>query len=73
MKEASNRGEKVLVFSQSLATIAFLQDFMAAARKWRLGHEIYRIDGSMNSRVRRQLVTRFNNERNEASFFPPDL
>jgi len=64
IQEAGNRGEKVLVFSQSLGTITFLQNFMESVFKWRSGHELFRIDGSMNSKTRRHLVSRFNNERN---------
>lgn len=68
---SSERGDKALVFSQSLGTLDLIESFLAKlprhAKKdkcWRQGKEWYRLDGSTSGAQRQKLVEQFNDPLN---------
>ncbi|KAH7426145.1 hypothetical protein KP509_11G086900 [Ceratopteris richardii] len=68
---SSARGDKALVFSQSIPTLNLIENFLARiprpkgkAGGWRKDKEWYRLDGQTSARERQKLVKRFNNPSN---------
>ncbi|KAI5079836.1 hypothetical protein GOP47_0005315 [Adiantum capillus-veneris] len=68
---SSARGEKTLVFSQSIPTLNLIENFLekiphpkGKAGWWRKDKEWYRLDGHTKARDRQNLVKRFNNPSN---------
>eukprot|EP01018_Ginkgo_biloba_P006063 Gb_33142 [translate_table: standard] len=68
---SSERGDKALVFSQSLSTLDLIEAFLAKLPRhgkkdqyWRQGKEWYRLDGHTSGAQRQKLVERFNDPSN---------
>ncbi|XP_057868490.1 protein CHROMATIN REMODELING 20 isoform X1 [Cryptomeria japonica] len=68
---SSERGDKALVFSQSLGTLDLIESFLAKLPRhgkkdkcWRQGKEWYRLDGSTTGAQRQKLVEQFNDPLN---------
>jgi SNF2 family DNA or RNA helicase len=53
-------GEKVVVFSQSLSSIEFIERVLKKEFSWRKGRDYDRIDGTVSSVERKKLADRFN-------------
>ncbi|XP_061640395.1 helicase ARIP4 isoform X1 [Phyllopteryx taeniolatus] len=78
--ESVRRGDKILVFSQSLSTLTVIEDFLskrtipspdAAAESqnpnWVRNLSYYRLDGSTSSSERERLINQFNDPENTKS------
>jgi len=68
---SSERGDKALVFSQSLSTLDLIESFLTKLTRrgkkdeyWRQGKEWYRLDGHTSDAQRQKLVEKFNNPLN---------
>ncbi|KAM9799888.1 helicase ARIP4 [Syngnathus typhle] len=78
--ESVRRGDKILVFSQSLSTLTVIEDFLSkrpipsqdAAESqnpnWVRNVNYYRLDGSTSSSERERLINLFNDPENTKSF-----
>ena len=58
----AGRGEKALVFSQSLCTLDFLEEKLLPELGWRRGAHYARIDGATAFAQRQSICNRFNRE-----------
>ncbi|CAA7399185.1 unnamed protein product [Spirodela intermedia] len=58
---ADAAGEKVLVFSQYILPLRFLERLFARIKGWRSGKEIFAISGDTNTERREWAMERFNN------------
>ncbi|XP_065830063.1 helicase ARIP4-like isoform X2 [Oscarella lobularis] len=69
--ESVARGDRLLVFSQSLATLDLIEDHLSrrvvpsSGSTWTKNEHYYRLDGSTVSLDREQLVTSFNSPANK--------
>ncbi|XP_051777134.1 helicase ARIP4 isoform X2 [Erpetoichthys calabaricus] len=80
IEESVKKGEKVLVFSQSLSTLSVIEDFLAKrpvpstnfidgpGRNWARNISYYRLDGSTSSSERERMINQFNDPRNETAW-----
>ncbi|XP_051933273.1 helicase ARIP4 [Hippocampus zosterae] len=78
--ESVRRGDKILVFSQSLSTLTVIEDFLSKRPipsqdttesqnpNWVRNHNYYRLDGSTSSSERERLINQFNDPENTKSF-----
>ncbi|XP_014365796.2 uncharacterized protein LOC106716733 [Papilio machaon] len=57
-------GDKLLIFSTSLFTMDALEYFLKKIKNWSLGHEYYRLDGSVPAEVRQNWCREFNSPNN---------
>ncbi|KAA8546009.1 hypothetical protein F0562_020540 [Nyssa sinensis] len=64
-----SKGEKLLVFSQYLLPLKFLERLAVKYKSWRLGKEIFVITGDSNSELREQSMEQFNNSPDARVFF----
>ncbi len=64
LKQAEQRKEKVIVFSQSLLTLNLIESFLNEGENWTPGLDYYRLDGSTNTDVRQANMVEFNDENN---------
>ncbi|KAL2490682.1 SNF2 domain-containing protein/helicase domain-containing protein [Abeliophyllum distichum] len=62
-------GEKLLVFSQYLLPLKFLERFSAKVKGYSLGKEMFMITGDSNSEMRETSMERFNNSSDARVFF----
>uniref|UniRef100_A0A8C7SSZ6 Helicase ARIP4 n=1 Tax=Oncorhynchus mykiss TaxID=8022 RepID=A0A8C7SSZ6_ONCMY len=74
--ESVRKGDKILVFSQSLSTLSVIEEFLAkrpilagSAREgynqnWVRNHNYYRLDGSTSASERERLINQFNDPSN---------
>ncbi|KAL2490683.1 SNF2 domain-containing protein/helicase domain-containing protein [Abeliophyllum distichum] len=62
-------GEKLLVFSQYLLPLKFLERFSAKVKGYSLGKEMFMITGDSNSEARETSMERFNNSSDARVFF----
>ncbi|XP_022896027.1 protein CHROMATIN REMODELING 35-like isoform X2 [Olea europaea var. sylvestris] len=62
-------GEKLLVFSQYLLPLKFLQRLSVKVKGYRLGKEMFMITGDSNSETRETSMERFNNSSDARVFF----
>ncbi|KAK4803347.1 hypothetical protein SAY86_001550 [Trapa natans] len=62
-------GEKLLVFSQYLTPLKFLERLVLKERGWCLGKEVFVISGETNSELREWSMERFNNSPAARVFF----
>lgn len=62
-------GEKLLVFSQYLTPLKFLERLVVKERGWCLGKEIFVISGETNAELREWSMERFNNSSDARVFF----
>jgi len=54
------RGDKTVIFSQSLTTLDLLEKFMGAYFKFHKGKDYFRIDGSISAESRQKDINEFN-------------
>nr|XP_021208477.2 uncharacterized protein LOC101739897 isoform X1 [Bombyx mori] len=64
LEECTALGDKVLIFSTSLFTLDALEYFLRKIKNWSLGHDYYRLDGSVPPEVRQKWCREFNAENN---------
>lgn len=62
-------GEKLLVFSQYLVPLKFLERLAAVAKGWKLGKEAFVLTGESSTEQRELAVDRFNNSPDAKIFF----
>ncbi|XP_024016508.1 protein CHROMATIN REMODELING 35 isoform X2 [Eutrema salsugineum] len=62
-------GEKLLVFSQYLVPLKFLERLVAKAKGWKLGKETFVLTGESSSEQRELSMERFNNSPDAKIFF----
>ncbi|KAK4742292.1 hypothetical protein SAY87_000293 [Trapa incisa] len=62
-------GEKLLVFSQYLTPLKFLERLVVKERGWCLGKEVFVISGETNAELREWSMERFNNSLDARVFF----
>ncbi|XP_043078487.1 helicase ARIP4 isoform X1 [Puntigrus tetrazona] len=72
--ESVKRGDKILVFSQSLSTLTVMEDFLsrrplpiqteAGTHNWVRNINYYRLDGSTSASERERLINQFNDPGN---------
>ncbi|MCL7032376.1 hypothetical protein MKW94_021033 [Papaver nudicaule] len=62
-------GEKLLVFSQYLLPLKFLERLVVKTRGWSLGKEIFVISGDSSQEQREISMERFNNSKDAKIFF----
>lgn len=62
-------GEKLLVFSQYLLPLKFLERLTVKIKGWSLGREIFAISGDSNAEDREWSMDRFNNSADARVFF----
>ncbi|XP_013137247.1 PREDICTED: uncharacterized protein LOC106102354 [Papilio polytes] len=60
-------GDKVLIFSTSLNTMDTLEYFLKKIKKWSLGCEYFRLDGSVPAEVRQNWCREFNSPNNNTT------
>nr|XP_046199356.1 helicase ARIP4-like isoform X3 [Oncorhynchus gorbuscha] len=77
--ESVRKGDKILVFSQSLSTLSVIEEFLAkrpipagSAREghnqnWLRNHNYYRLDGSTSASERERLINQFNDPSNTST------
>ncbi|XP_028969754.2 helicase ARIP4 [Esox lucius] len=79
--ESVNRGDKILVFSQSLSTLTVIEDFLSRrpmpacrvnpenqGQTWVRNLNYYRLDGSTSASERERLINQFNNPENTTAW-----
>ncbi|XP_060667483.1 protein CHROMATIN REMODELING 35 isoform X2 [Ziziphus jujuba] len=69
LKLCESTGEKLLVFSQYLLPLKFLERLSVTVRGWCLGREIFVISGESSSEQREWSMERFNNSPDAKIFF----
>ncbi|KAG4068185.1 hypothetical protein HA402_008826 [Bradysia odoriphaga] len=66
LSESVEQGDKVLIFSQSLTTLALIEKFLrltdVAEIKWKENYNYFRLDGSTSSKQREKLISEFNSK-----------
>ncbi|CAH8386547.1 unnamed protein product [Eruca vesicaria subsp. sativa] len=62
-------GEKLLVFSQYLVPLKFLERLAALAKGWKLGKEVFVLTGESSAEQREFSMERFNNSPDAKVFF----
>ncbi|CAB1336294.1 unnamed protein product [Coregonus sp. 'balchen'] len=77
--QSVRKGDKILVFSQSLSTLSVIEEFLAkraipagSAREghnqnWVRNHNYYRLDGSTSASEREKLINQFNDPSNTSA------
>lgn len=71
LAECGKRGEKLLVFTQSLDSLNVFEHFLKLMNdsgnngRWKLGSDYLRLDGSTETKDRQTLYDHFNNESNK--------
>ncbi|XP_073324230.1 helicase ARIP4 [Pagrus major] len=79
--ESVGRGDKMLVFSQSLSTLTVIEDFLSKrpmpagvsspdtpSKTWVRNLNYYRLDGSTSASERERLINQFNDPENTATW-----
>ncbi|XP_071351025.1 helicase ARIP4 [Trachinotus anak] len=78
--ESVRRGDKILVFSQSLSTLTVIEDFLAKrpmpiditsdtqSKNWVRNLNYYRLDGSTSASERERLINQFNDAENHTAW-----
>ncbi|XP_071388225.1 helicase ARIP4 isoform X2 [Centroberyx affinis] len=79
--ESVRRGDKILVFSQSLSTLTVIEDFLSKrpiptatasfdtqSQSWVRNLNYYRLDGSTSASERERLINQFNDPENTAAW-----
>ncbi|OWM84761.1 hypothetical protein CDL15_Pgr027548 [Punica granatum] len=69
LKLCESAGEKLLVFSQYLTPLKFLERLVVKERGWCLGKEVFVISGETNAELREWSMERFNNSPDARVFF----
>jgi transcriptional regulator ATRX len=69
LKGAHKRGEKVLVFSQSLSTLDLMQRLVQEELQWKRNEHVLRLDGGTQHKDRKTLIDAFNNPKRDARVF----
>ncbi|TVU48291.1 hypothetical protein EJB05_07922 [Eragrostis curvula] len=62
-------GEKVLVFSQYVRSLDFLEKLVTRMKGWRSGVDTFQMDGGLTNDQREEAVDRFNNSPDARVFF----
>lgn len=66
IEECDKIGDKLLVFSQSLATLNLIESYLTSHYKWKKGEQFYRLDGSISkAATRKSMCDTFNNMENK--------
>lgn len=78
IEESVSRGDKILVFSQSLSTLSVIESFLAVRtmpikmdnqkQNWLRGINYYRLDGSTSASERERLINQFNDPANTSTW-----
>ncbi|KAJ8360975.1 hypothetical protein SKAU_G00175000 [Synaphobranchus kaupii] len=79
IEESVTRGDKILVFSQSLSTLSVIEEFLAKrpmppfgvtgeSHIWIRNVNYYRLDGSTSSSERERLINQFNSPENNTTW-----
>ncbi|KAL3063901.1 hypothetical protein OYC64_000259 [Pagothenia borchgrevinki] len=83
IEESVRKGDKILVFSQSLFTLTVIEDFLAKRpvppspntssrdrpnQNWVRNHNYYRLDGSTAASERERLINQFNDPANTSAW-----
>ncbi|KAI5093732.1 helicase ARIP4 isoform X1, partial [Silurus meridionalis] len=78
IEESVSRGDKILVFSQSLSTLSVIESFLAVRpmpmkmanqkQNWLRGINYYRLDGSTSATERERLINQFNDPANSTAW-----
>ncbi|XP_049611705.1 helicase ARIP4 isoform X1 [Syngnathus scovelli] len=81
IEESVTKGDKLLVFSQSLSTLTVIEDFLAkrpvprspntkdtASQNWVRNVNYYRLDGSTTTSERERLINQFNDPNNTSAW-----
>ncbi|XP_077469673.1 helicase ARIP4-like isoform X2 [Stigmatopora argus] len=83
IEESVTKGDKILVFSQSLSTLTVIEDFLAKrpvprsgntsgkdplSQNWVRNRNYYRLDGSTTASERERLINQFNDANNTSAF-----
>ncbi|GAA6082495.1 helicase ARIP4 [Tachysurus ichikawai] len=78
IEESVSKGDKILVFSQSLSTLSVIESFLAVRtmpikmdnqkQNWLRGINYYRLDGSTSASERERLINQFNNPANTTTW-----
>ncbi|KAJ8259922.1 hypothetical protein GJAV_G00175010 [Gymnothorax javanicus] len=79
IEESVTRGDKILVFSQSLSTLTVIEEFLAKrpippckaaseSNTWIRNINYYRLDGSTSSAERERLINQFNSPENHTTW-----
>uniref|UniRef100_A0AAY4A1M3 RAD54 like 2 n=1 Tax=Denticeps clupeoides TaxID=299321 RepID=A0AAY4A1M3_9TELE len=76
-----SKGDKILVFSQSLSTLTVIEDFLSkrpipihrvnpdsTSQNWVRNVNYYRLDGSTSASERERLINQFNDPENESAW-----
>ncbi|KAL6902406.1 hypothetical protein ACP4OV_005282 [Aristida adscensionis] len=66
---SESAGEKVLVFSQYVRSLDFLESLVTKMKGWKPGVNTFQMDGSLTNDQREQAVERFNNSPDAKVFF----
>ncbi|XP_030639905.1 helicase ARIP4 isoform X2 [Chanos chanos] len=77
--ESVKKGDKILVFSQSLSTLTVIEEFLAKRpmpvpngagqnQNWVRNHNYYRLDGSTSASERERLINQFNDPANNSAW-----
>ncbi|XP_026203724.1 helicase ARIP4 isoform X2 [Anabas testudineus] len=76
--ESVRRGDKILVFSQSLSTLTVIEDFLSKrpipassdtqSQNWVRNLNYYRLDGSTSASERERLINQFNDPENSSTW-----
>ncbi|XP_030525344.1 protein CHROMATIN REMODELING 35-like [Rhodamnia argentea] len=69
LRLCESAGEKLLVFSQFLLPLKFMERLVMKARSWSLGREIFFISGESSTEERESSMEQFNNSPDAKVFF----